>query len=187
MQLAVKVVHEEIEEHASYREPMDKYYISQPKLREKAQLNWIRKNNFLVHEYEKYTTYVSRLQQSTNSNIKFDDLSETTVNLAAQSTIITRELQNEEKSEKPKDGIKAKDEVERLSISVNDEQQVNVKKEAQNTEKNNENAKDNQCTERTTDSVPKIQLTSQSPMSVTFESILLSMMTFGSAPGTSER
>ncbi|KAJ3123718.1 hypothetical protein HK098_001696 [Nowakowskiella sp. JEL0407] len=61
MERAVKNIFEELEEHASFREPMERYYASRPQLKSKALANWIRKNNFLMQEYEKYTTYVATL------------------------------------------------------------------------------------------------------------------------------
>ncbi|KAJ1550415.1 hypothetical protein HK096_007070 [Nowakowskiella sp. JEL0078] len=166
MQRSLEVMREEIEEHASFREPMDKYYISLPKLQKQAQANWIRKNNFLVHEYKKYSTYVSRLQHSINLNksSKVDDFSETAVSSTSPSTLNTSELQKkEEMNEGPKEELT--EGVKRSSLSVNEERQLFN----QLAQKNTENP---QQSDQPPESFTEIELATQSPMSPTFAVLL---------------
>ncbi|TPX58794.1 hypothetical protein PhCBS80983_g02892 [Powellomyces hirtus] len=47
----------EIEEHSGYRDGLDKLYVAHPALKQKSQVNWMRKQRWLMREYEKYGTY----------------------------------------------------------------------------------------------------------------------------------
>ncbi|KAI9099301.1 hypothetical protein DFS34DRAFT_63369 [Phlyctochytrium arcticum] len=54
----------DLEEHSSYRDKMDKLYVNHLALKQKAQANWMRKQRWLMREYEKYGTYAQMLQES---------------------------------------------------------------------------------------------------------------------------
>ncbi|KAJ3086536.1 hypothetical protein HK102_012964 [Quaeritorhiza haematococci] len=62
MRRQVETLEKELEEHSSYRDPMEKMYINLPSVKTKALNNWIRKQKYLMREYEKYTTYVQVLR-----------------------------------------------------------------------------------------------------------------------------
>ncbi|KAJ3013138.1 hypothetical protein HKX48_005911 [Thoreauomyces humboldtii] len=51
----------DIEEHSGFRDPLDRLYVGHPALRQKAQANWMRKQRWLMREYEKYGTYAQLL------------------------------------------------------------------------------------------------------------------------------
>ncbi|TPX70420.1 hypothetical protein SpCBS45565_g01749 [Spizellomyces sp. 'palustris'] len=57
-----EIVSRDLEEHSSYRDPMEKMYAAYPALRQKATANWMRKQRWLMREYEKYGTYAQMLQ-----------------------------------------------------------------------------------------------------------------------------
>ncbi|KNC98788.1 uncharacterized protein SPPG_05765 [Spizellomyces punctatus DAOM BR117] len=56
------IVSRDLEEHSSYRDPMEKMYAGYPALRQKATANWMRKQRWLMREYEKYGTYAQMLR-----------------------------------------------------------------------------------------------------------------------------
>ncbi|TPX36173.1 hypothetical protein SmJEL517_g01436 [Synchytrium microbalum] len=63
MKKQVDIVATELEEHAGLREAMEIKYGSHPSQKDKAQKNWIKRQQYLAYEHQKYATYVEALVQ----------------------------------------------------------------------------------------------------------------------------
>ncbi|KAJ3200099.1 hypothetical protein HDU67_002304 [Dinochytrium kinnereticum] len=64
MRRQVDALSQEIEEHASYKKPMERQYAFNLSVKSKALANWHRKQKYLTLEYDRYSTYVQVLRTS---------------------------------------------------------------------------------------------------------------------------
>ncbi|KAI8815754.1 uncharacterized protein EV422DRAFT_510312 [Fimicolochytrium jonesii] len=58
------MVYAEIEVHSAYRAGMERLYVTHPPHRQKALANWMRKQRWLMREYDKYSTYAQLLHDA---------------------------------------------------------------------------------------------------------------------------
>ncbi|KAJ3108592.1 hypothetical protein HDU96_007481 [Phlyctochytrium bullatum] len=64
MRRQVDALSKDLEEHASYKKPMERQYAFNLSLKSKALANWHRRQKYLTLEYDRYSTYVQVLRTS---------------------------------------------------------------------------------------------------------------------------
>ncbi|KAJ3384437.1 hypothetical protein HDU92_003588 [Lobulomyces angularis] len=73
MERQIKYVEKELKIHVGFRDQIERYYENQT-LKQKAMQNWIKKNKYLMKEYEKYATYFSCLNEAIQLELEINKL-----------------------------------------------------------------------------------------------------------------
>ncbi|KAI9334658.1 hypothetical protein DFJ73DRAFT_35938 [Zopfochytrium polystomum] len=74
MRKVADVLSRELEEHASYKQPMEARWASNPSALAKARSNWTRKERYLTQEYLRFAMYAQILRSSVNLS-RYDEIS----------------------------------------------------------------------------------------------------------------